>query len=66
MARNEAETRADLINPALATAGWGSNESRIRHEYPITKGRIQLGGKRGKQQIADYILEYKGRKLAVI
>ena len=66
MARNEAETRADLINPALAIAGWGSNESRIRHEYPITKGRIQLGGKRGKQQIADYILEYKGRKLAVI
>jgi type I restriction enzyme R subunit len=66
MARNEAETRADLINPTLATAGWGANESRIRHEYPITKGRIQLGGKRGKQQIADYILEYKGRKLAVI
>jgi type I restriction enzyme R subunit len=66
MARNEAETRAELINPALATVGWGANESRIRHEYPITKGRIQLGGKRGKQQIADYILEYKGRKLAVI
>jgi type I restriction enzyme R subunit len=66
MAHNEAETRAELINPALAVAGWGSNESRIRHEYPITKGRIQLGGKRGKQQIADYILEYKGRKLAVI
>ena len=66
MVRNEAETRAELINPSLTAVGWGLNESRIRHEYPITKGRIQLGGKRGKQQIADYILEYKGRKLAVI
>ena len=32
----------------------------------ITLGRIQGGGKRGKQDIADYVLEYRNRKLAVI
>ena len=33
---NEAETRAEHIDPALAKAGWGVVEgSRIRREYPI-------------------------------
>ena len=41
---NEAETRADHIDPALAAAGWGVVEgSRIRREYPITLGRLKLG-----------------------
>src|SRR5205814_2263510 len=31
-----------------------------------TLGRIQSGGKRGKQDIADYVLEHRNRKLAVI
>ena len=36
---NEAETRAEHIDPALAAAGWGVVEgSRIRREYPITLG----------------------------
>jgi type I restriction enzyme R subunit len=46
---NEAETRAEHIDPLLAAAGWGVVEgSRIRREYPITLGRIEGGGKRGK------------------
>ena len=45
---NEAETRAEHIDPALAAAGWGVVEgSRIRREYPITLGRIEGRGKRG-------------------
>lgn len=65
---NEAETRAELIDPALKAAGWGVVEgSRIRREYIITLGRLQgAAGKRGKQDIADYILEYKGQKVAVV
>jgi hypothetical protein len=40
---NEAETRAEHIDPALKAAGWGVVEgSRIRREYPITPGRIAL------------------------
>src|ERR1017187_6445781 len=63
---NEAETRAEHIDPALKAAGWGVVEgSRIRREV-ITLGRIQGGGKRGNQDIADYVLEYRNRKLAVV
>ena len=37
---NEAETRAEHIDPALKAAGWGVVEgSRILREYPITLGR---------------------------
>jgi type I restriction enzyme R subunit len=64
---NEAETRAEHIDPALAVAGWGVVEgSRIRREYPITLGRIEGAGRRGKALIADYVLEYRNTKLAVI
>ena len=64
---NEAETRAELIDPALAAAGWGVVEdSRIRREYPITVGRIQPGGQRAKALFADYVLVYRGKKLATI
>ena len=39
---NEAETRAEHIDPALKAAGWGVVEgSRILREYPITLGRIE-------------------------
>jgi hypothetical protein len=38
---NEAETRAEHIDPALQAAGWGVVEgSRILREYEITKGRL--------------------------
>ena len=64
---NEAETRAEHIDPALAAMGWGVVEgSRIRREYPITLGRIEGYGKRGKALTADYVLEYRNTKLAVI
>ncbi|NOU15055.1 MAG: DEAD/DEAH box helicase family protein [Methylococcaceae bacterium] len=64
---NEAETRADYIDPALAAAGWGVVDgSRIRREYSITLGRIEGHGKRGKALTADYVLEYRNTKLAVV
>jgi type I restriction enzyme R subunit len=63
---NEAETRAEYIDPALKAAGWGVVEgSRIRREYPISPGRIEGHGKRGKALAADYVLEYRNTKLAV-
>ena len=63
---NEAETRAELIDPALTQAGWGVVAgSRVRREV-ITLGRLQGGGKRARQDIADYVLTYRGHKLAVI
>lgn len=65
--KNEAETRAEHIDPALAAAGWGVVEgSRIRREYPITLGRLEGAGKRGKPLMADYVLEYRNTKLAVV
>jgi type I restriction enzyme R subunit len=63
---NEAETRAELIDPALKEVGWGAVDgSRVRREM-ITLGRLIGGGKRSKQDIADYVLIYRGQKLAVI
>lgn len=64
---NEAETRAEHIDPALAAAGWGVVEgSRIRREYPITLGRLEGFGRRAKPLSADYVLIYRNTKLAVV
>ena len=64
---NEAETRAEHIDPALKAAGWGVVEgSRIAREYAITPGRIEGAGRRGKGLSADYVLIYRNTKLAVI
>ena len=64
---NEAETRAELIDPKLKACGWGVVEgSKVLREYRITEGKIQSGGGRGRKIIADYILVHKGIKLAVI
>jgi len=64
---NEAETRAEHIDPALAVAGWGRVEgSRVRREYPITLGRLEGAGRRGKALSADYVLEYRNTRLAVV
>jgi type I restriction enzyme, R subunit len=74
---NEAETRAEHIDPALKAAGWGVVDgSRILREHSITLGRIQAGagashvglraGTRAKAEIADYVLVYRNTKLAVI
>jgi type I restriction enzyme R subunit len=64
---NESETRAELVDPALAAAGWGVVEgSRIRREYQIAPGRIEGGARPRRPLIADYILEYRHTKLAVV
>jgi type I restriction enzyme R subunit len=64
---NEDETRAELIDPKLKESGWGVIEgSKINRNFPITLGRIQTGNIRASPIRADYILSYKGRKLAVI
>ena len=64
---NEEETKAEYINPALREAGWGVVEgSRIRMEFPITKGRLIGHGQRNKPEKADYVLQYRNRNLAVI
>ncbi len=64
---NEAETRAEYIDPALKEAGWGVVEgSRILREYVISPGRIKGQGTRGKPLIVDYVLVYWNRKLATL
>lgn len=64
---NESETRAELIDPKLKACGWGVVEdSKILREYNITAGKIQTGGIRSKKLTADYVLVYKGIKLAIV
>ncbi len=65
---NEAQTRLDLIDPKLKSAGWGKVEnSFIKVEFPITKGRLKgFKGERTSSLSADYVLVYKNRYLAVI
>lgn len=67
---NEAETRAEHVDPALKAAGWGVVDgSRILREHGITLGRLQGGGgksARAKAEIADYVLVYRNTKLAVV
>lgn len=64
---NEAETRAERIDPKLTASGWGVVEdSKVLREFHITAGRIQAGGTRAKPMIAGYILVYKNHKIGVI
>ena len=64
---NEAETRAEHVDPALKAAGWGVVEgSKVLREYTISPGRIEGNGKRGKALTADYVLIHRNRKLAVV
>ncbi len=64
---NEAETRAEHIDPALKAAGWGVVDgSKVMREYRITEGRLQGAGQRSKPEIADYVLVYRNHKLAVV
>lgn len=46
MSRNEADTRAQLIDPKLEAAGWGSTQIGREHYYrrdvQYTAGRIVL------------------------
>ena len=64
--RNEAQTRLDLIDPALKDAGWSViDESRIKVEE-IAPGRLIGGGKRAASMSCDYVLVYRGGKLAAL
>jgi type I restriction enzyme, R subunit len=64
---NEQETRTEYILPALQKAGWGVVPgSRIREEFPISKGRLIGHGQRSKPDKADFVLQYKNRSIAVI
>ena len=50
---NEAETRAEHIDPALKAAGWGVVDgSRVRPEV-IAPGRLLGKGQRTQADIAD-------------
>lgn len=61
---NEADTRAQYIDPALERAGWvGPN---VRRELPITAGRILGGGKKAAPLKADYFLQFEGKRLAIV
>ncbi len=63
----EDETRAELIDPKLRESGWGVIEgTKVFRNHAITKGRIQVGGRREIPKRADYVLAYKNQKLAVI
>ena len=63
---SEADTRAELIDPVLRAAGWGVVEnSRVRREM-ICPGRLVGAGQRASPLSADYVLFYRGQKLAVL
>jgi type I restriction enzyme R subunit len=64
---NESQTRGEHIDTALKAAGWGIVEgSKISREFPITKGRLEGLGRRGRSLSADYVLIYRNHKLAVV
>ena len=65
---NEAQTREDLITPAIRAAGWtAENDCQMLVEQSACEfapGRV--GKVRGKPLRADYILCHRGRRLAVV
>src|ERR1700687_1013687 len=63
---NEAETRAEHVDPALKAAGWGVVEGSRARRGDTPPGRSGGAGRRGKAEIADYVLVYRNHKLAVI
>lgn len=65
---NESQTRHDKIDPKLAEAGWGivpGSKVLVEQSAYIAPGRITSTGNKNPKK-ADYILEYRGIKLAVI
>ncbi|MDR2437500.1 MAG: DEAD/DEAH box helicase family protein [Endomicrobium sp.] len=67
MSRNESDTRAELIEPALKLAGWGAVEgSKIKRERIITPGMFSPFQKISASLIADFVLLYKDQELVVI
>ena len=65
---NEAQTRFNKIDPKLRDVGWGmipGSNILVEQSAYISPGRITTTGHKNPKK-ADYILEYKGMKLAVI
>lgn len=66
---DESTTRRKLIDPALYAVGWEQvPDSLILNEqraYTISPGRVEKV-RRSHPKKVDYILEYKGVKLAVV
>jgi len=64
---NEAETRAEHVDPALKAAGWGVVAgSKVLREFPLTPGCIEGHGRRARSHQVDYVLVYRNRKLGVV
>ena len=63
---NEAQTRHDLIDPALHEAGWNTLPARIATEQQVAPGRVESDGKSHKPKKADYVLMYGARRIAVV
>ena len=57
---SEAQTRRELIDPALEAAGWDNAPHSVTPEETITDGRViplgQKKARRGPQLRADYVL----------
>lgn len=64
MSLNEADTRAQHIDPALERAGWVG--ASVKRELQITAGRILGGGRKAAPLKADYFLQFEGKRLAVV
>ena len=65
---NEAQTRFNKIDPKLRDVGWGvvpGSKILVEQSAYIAPGRLTASGNKNPKK-ADYILEYKGMKLAVI
>ena len=63
---NEAETQAELIDPAIKADGWSVVESSRARREVITLGRLQGTGMRTEQDIADYVLIHRNLKVAAV
>ncbi|WP_288955430.1 EcoAI/FtnUII family type I restriction enzme subunit R [uncultured Polaribacter sp.] len=64
---NEEQTKYDLIEPALREAGWGIVEgTKVWKEFPITQGRLIGQNRRAQPLKADYVLQYKNRRIGIV
>ena len=66
---DETATRRTKIDPKLYEVGWESVPDSVilteQRAYEIAPGRVERI-KHSKPKKADYVLEYRGQKLAVI
>ena len=64
---NEADARAERIDPNLASAGRITGDDvRVSWELHINYGEIKASGIRAGKQLAGYILRHRGIPFAVV